>query len=205
MLRHAAVPLLALLMTVPTAPVWAAKADRQRPLVIDGGAGSLRAQVQGRVELEGPVVVTKGSLLLRATRLVATEQSDGSHRLVAASSEGTPVRFSQALDRPGESMEAQADELDYTESNGIARFSGNARLRLLKDGQMQQELSGSQIVFDTIKEEVLADGKPAASKAGEGGVRIVLMPKGAASAAQPAASGLPLQTAPALTPKPPTK
>ena len=42
----------------------------------------------------------------------------------------------------------------------IARFSGNARLRLLKDGQMQQELSGSQIVFDTIKEEVLADGKP---------------------------------------------
>lgn len=200
-MRHAA----ALLLLMLSAPAWAAQADRQRPLVIDGGAGTLRAQVQGRVELEGPVVVTKGSLLLRATRLVATEQPDGSHRLIAASSEGTPVRFSQSLDSPGETMEAQADELDYTESNGIARFNGNARLRLLKNGQMQQELSGNQIVFDTVKEEVLADGKPAGSKAGEGGVRIVLMPRAAASAPAPAASGLPLQTAPALAPKPPTK
>lgn len=200
-MRHA----VALLLLMLSAPAWAANADRQRPLVIDGGAGTLRAQVQGRVELEGPVVVTKGSLLLRATRLVATEQPDGSHRLIAASSEGTPVRFSQSLDRPGETMEAQADELDYTEANGIARFNGNARLRLLKNGQMQQELSGNQIVFDTVKEEVLADGKPATSKAGEGGVRIVLMPRGAASAPAPAASGLPLQTAPALTPKPTTR
>lgn len=192
---------LVLLLSALALPAGAATADRQRPLIIDGGAGSLRAQTQGRVELEGPVVVTKGSLLLRATRLVATEQPDGSHRLVASSSEGAPVRFSQSLDRPGESMDAQADELDYTEANGIARFTGNARLRLLKNGQMQQELSGSQIVFDTLKEEVLADGKPAANKTGEGGVRIVLMPRAAASAPAPAAS-LPLQTSPALTPQP---
>ncbi len=193
---------LLLLLTLATSG-WAAKNDRQRPLIIDAGDGSLRAQTQGRVELEGPVVVTKGSLLLRATRLLATEQRDGSYHLRASSTD-TPVRFSQALDRPGESMEAQAEQLDYEEGSGIARLSGNARLRLLNAGQMQQEFSSQLIVYDTIKGEVLADGKPAGSRTGEGGVRIVLMPKNPASATMPAAS-VPLQTSPALTPKPPVR
>jgi lipopolysaccharide export system protein LptA len=182
--------------------LWAAKADRQRPLIIDGGEGSLKAQVQGRVELEGPVRVSKGTLQLRATRLLATEQRDGSHRLEASSSDGTPVQFSQALDRPGETMEAVADRLEYEEGTGIARFLGNARLRLLSNGQMQQELTGSQIVFDTLKEEVLADGKPVAQRPGEGGVRIILMPKAQPATPAVPASAVPLQTTPALTPKP---
>lgn len=205
MMKALLLPLLCALAALLAPDAWAAQADRSQPLVIDGGPGSLRAQGAGRVELDGPVTATKGSLLLRASRLVATEQPDGSHRLVASSVPGTPVRFSQRTDRPGETMEGQADELDYIERSGIARFSGNARVRLLVNGQMQQELTGALIVYDTVKNEVMADGKPAATKAGEGGVRIVLMPKansGNAASAPPApAASVPLQTSPALRPQ----
>lgn len=192
---------LALLVLALSPSAWAAKADRDRPLIIQGGDGArLIRQAKGHVEMQGPVLVTKGTLLLRAQRLLATEQSDGSQRVVAHSLPGTPVQFSQALETPGETMEAQADEVDYDESTGIARFVGNARWRLMAGGQMQKEFTGQQIVFDTVKEEMVAEGKPA----GEGGLRIIVMPPKPASAAAPAAP-LPLQTAPALSPKPPSR
>jgi|GEM_PF-5274217 len=192
---------LALLVLALSPSAWAAKTDRERPLIIQGGDGArLIRQAKGHVEMQGPVLVTKGTLLLRAQRLLATEQGDGSQRVVAHSLPGSPVQFSQALETPGETMEAQADQVDYDESTGIARFIGNARWRLLAGGQMQKEFSGNQIVFDTLKEEMVADAKPGS----EGGLRIIVMPPKPASGAAPA-TPLPLQTAPALTPKPPTR
>lgn len=184
---------------------WAAKADRARPLVIDAGDGAIVGdKTPGRVEVQGPVVVSKGSLLMRAARLVATDQGKG-YRVEARAAEGAPVQIGMDLEQPGTRMEAQAEQVDYEEVSGLLRLTGNARLRQLAGGQMQRELTGNQIVFDTVKEAVLADGKPQAGRPGEGGLRMILMPPaGAASAATPA-SGVPLQTSPALAPKPPSR
>lgn len=187
---------------------WAAKSDRTRPLSIDAGDGQLVGErTPGRVEVKGPVVVTKGSLLMRAGGVVATERATGYHVLAQATANGH-VSFAIDLEEPGARMEAQAEQVEYEESSGVARFVGNARFRRLLGGQVQKELSGNLIVFDTVKEELVADGKPLASRPGDGGLRIVLMPPAGATApaasAQPA-SAVPLQTTPALTPKPPSK
>jgi lipopolysaccharide export system protein LptA len=193
-----------LCLAAATGTAWAAKADRTRPLVIDAGDGAIVGDKSpGRVEVQGPVLVSKGSLLMRAARLVATDVGGG-YRVQALAAEGGAVQIGMDLEQPGTRMEAQAEQVDYEEVSGLLRLTGNARLRQLAGGQMQRELTGNQIVFDTVKEAVLADGKPQAGKPGEGGLRMILMPPAAASAAA-AASGVPLQVAPALAPKPPSK
>lgn len=190
-------PLLLALLVLP--PVWAAKADRQRPLVIQGGDGaSFVSQSNERYELQGPVTVTQGSLLVRATRLVVTKRPDDTSQLVASSSGGVPVQFSQSLDNPGERMEGQADEVNYDERTGVVRFIGNARVRMLANMQLQRETSGSQFEFDTNTGKLSADGQVVGKPGGN--VRIVIMPKGA-SAPEPAKPGVQLQTSPALKPQ----
>lgn len=190
-------PLLLALLVLP--PAWAAKADRQRPIVVQGGDGMrVVSQTNERVELLGPVTVTQGSLLLRASKLVVTKRADDSSQLVAGNQGEAAVQFSQSLDKPGERIEGQADEIDYDDRTGLVRFIGNARVRMLAGTQMQRELTGSLISFDTTKEELRADGQVVGKPGGN--VRIVIMPKGA-SAPEPAKPGVQLQTSPALKPQ----
>lgn len=189
--------LLPLLMLVAM-PAWAAKADRQRPLIIQGGDGmAVVSQTNERAELLGPVTVTQGSLLLRASKLIWTQRPDSTSQILAGTRDGSAVQFSQALEKPGERLEGQADEIDYDERTGLVRFIGNARVRMLAGTQMQRELTGSQISFDTTKEELRADGELVGKPGGN--VRIVIMPKGA-SAPEPSKPAA-LQTAPALKPQ----
>lgn len=198
-MRNLALLCATLLLLNPHAG-WAAKADRQRPLIIQGGEGSaLITQTAERAELIGPVTVTQGSLLLRASRVSTARQPDDTLKLEAHGAEGAPVRFSQSLDKPGETVEAQANQVEYDERSGIARFIGNARLRKLGNGQMLNELSSPLIVYNTVTDELRtegkADGKPGPQP---GGPRIIIMPKGAASEPTPSSPALPLQTSPAL-------
>ena len=202
--------LLAALVASPWA-AEAAQADRQRPLIIQGGDGSrvVGEQRQDRVEMQGGVTVTQGSLLLRMSNLLWTRQADGASKVVATSTAGVPVRFSQDTDRPGEAVEGVADQVQYDEATGMVRLLGQAQLRFTAGGQMQREFSGNEIAYDTLKEVVTADGKSGAGRSPDGlrdgsNVRVIIMPKPAASAAQPAAAPAPLRLAPALTPKPPS-
>lgn len=183
----------------------AAQADRARPLIVDAGNGFIdRDPAKGRFSVNGPVTVTKGSMLLRAASLVGTELADGYLINVKGEAE-QPVRFSQALDAPGETMEAWADTLEYDERSGQAVLSGNARLRILAGGQEKSELRAERIRYNAQTGVAQAEGKADAVRSGEGGLRMILAPKGATAAASAPPAGLPLQTAPALTPKPPSR
>lgn len=198
-------------------PAVAAKADRTRPLVFDaGGGGQMNTNLKGFIELLGPsVVVSQGSMLVRAARITAAQQADQTLRVVAEGGEGLPaVRFSQDLDTPGQRIEAESQRVEFDEASGQARLIGTARLRRWNGGQLEDDVSGEHIVYDTRKESVSVLGKGGQAarggtgQAGEGSVRIVIMPKAAADgaggpggAAAPASAPA-LQVAPALTPKP---
>lgn len=203
-LRPLLPPLLALAACLSAGGAWSAQADRARPLIVDAGNGFIdRDPAKGRFSVNGPVTVSKGSMLLRAASLVGTELADG-YLITVKGEAGEPVRFSQALDTPGETMEAWAETLEYDERSGQAVLSGNARLRILAAGQEKSELRAERIRYNAQTGVAQAEGKADAVRSGEGGLRMILAPKGAASTPPPAA-GLPLQTAPALSPKPPSK
>ncbi|MBH9551584.1 lipopolysaccharide transport periplasmic protein LptA [Inhella gelatinilytica] len=192
---------LGLALTCLGAPVAeAAKDDRTKPIAIESERSGTYNDRSKRVEWEGPVLLTQGSLQLRAALLEVEERKDGSHHARALSKGGEPVRFAQALDAPGERLEGQADRIEYDSGNDTVNFVGGALVRRLKGAQLLSELTGATILYNSRTETVQVQAGQS-SPHPQGRTRMVMMPRSAAaSEAAPAASAVPLKSTPALPP-----
>ena len=127
-------------------PAPAQRVRGARPLVIDAGDGAIVGdKTPGRVEVQGPVVVSKGSLLMRAARLVATNQGSG-YRVQALAAEGAFVQIGMDLEQPGTRMEAQA----FIDLGFKLGFGGAVTYeRALQLRRLAAELPLSALVLET--------------------------------------------------------
>lgn len=191
--------LLALALTA--GPVLAEKADRLKPMVFTAEKRGRLDGVNQRTELEGNVVITKGSLLLRAEKVDVKETPEGFHLAHAFGAAGQPVHFRQARDTPGEAIEGLADQLEYDTRSETVRFIGNASVRRLRGATVADEVTGAVIVYDSRTEVFTLEGGNASPNP-NGRTRIVLMPREVPDApASGPAPGLPLQPSTTLTPR----
>jgi lipopolysaccharide export system protein LptA len=201
--------IVASLATLIAVPAWAEKADRMKPLNIVAERQGSVDLVNQRTEFVGDVVLTKGTMLLRADKVDVRETSDGYFQAYASSQTGKQVNFRQASDAPGEFIEGAADQLEYDTRADTVRFLGKATVRHLRGSQVANEVNGAVIVYDNRSEVFTVEGG-AASPYPSGKVRVVMMPRAAASAPPPAAgasdaaSGVPLQPSTALQPRKPS-
>jgi len=183
----------------------AEKADRNKPVNISSERGGRLDVVNQRTEFNGNVILSKGSMLLKAERMDVRETSDGYHQAYASGETGKPVQFRQARDVAGEAIEGTADQLEYDSRSDTVRFVGNAVVRRVRGDAVADEITGALIVYDNRSEVFSVDGG-LASPHPSGRVRVVLMPRAASAAegsAAPAASApLPLQTSPTLQTSP---
>lgn len=199
-------PLIAALALVLTsllaAPcARAEKADRDKPMVVTAENGGRSDIAKQRTELVGDVVMTKGTMLLRAERVDVRETADGYYQAYASGKTGKQASFRQARDVPGEVVEGVADQLEYDTRADTVRFLGNAVVRRLRGSLVADEVTGAVIVFDNRSEVfTLEGGQNSAQPSGR--VRMVLMPRTASTPETPA-SGVPLQ--PSTTLQPPRK
>jgi lipopolysaccharide export system protein LptA len=184
-------------------PAQAEKADRLMPLNIVSEKGGSVDVANQRTEFLGDVVLSRGSLLLRAERIDLRETGDGYYQANASGKTGKQVSFRQARDVPGEAIEGFADALEYDTRSDSVRFLGNAVVRRTQGNRVADEVTGAVIVYNNRSEVFTAEGGNA-SPHPSGRVRVVLMPRGAAAAADSAAeapaaaaSGVTLQ--PSLT------
>ena len=185
-------------------PVCAEKSDRQQQLNISGdkrGSADLGAQTE--FEFVGHAILSQGSLVLKADRIVAREGSDGYRSATATSEPGQQITFSEKRDKPGSSVEGRADEVQYDERTDTIHFIGNAVVRLMQDQSVTQEVAGAELVYNDRTEHF--ESKPGASSpVPNERVRAVMMPRTepppAASAAATSASGVSLKASPALLP-----
>lgn len=186
------------LMACGAAGVQAAQGDRTRPLAIENdGGGVFNAQTR-RTEFSGKVLLTQGTLQMRANRLEAQQRDDSSVFVLAQGSPTEPVRFEQARDVPGERIAGQAERIEYDSAAETVRFVGGATVRRLRNGQVADEVTGAVIVYSSRAETFAVEGGLTAPQPG-GRVRVIMMPRDAAGAPA-AASSVPLQGTPALTP-----
>ena len=100
-------------------PARAEKADRDKPAQVE--ANRMTSDEARRVSIfEGNVVFTKGTLQLRAERVVLRQDADGFHH---ASASGAPVRFRQRTDaQPGQEgvwVEGEALRVEIDPDGGI--------------------------------------------------------------------------------------
>jgi len=199
--------LLASLLALAAAPVKAEKADRFKPLNVE-------ADLPGKIDLlnqfvvfNGNVVVTKGTMTIRANRIEVRESPDGYHTAVAFGSPSQHATFRQKRDGVDEYIAGDAERLEYDGKSDVIRFVNNASVRRLRGAETTDEISGNLVTYDSGTEVFNVTGGAPATAANPGGrVRAVLTPKEgsaaaaeAARAANAAASAPPqLRTAPSL-------
>lgn len=156
-------------------PAHAEKADRDKPVNLEADTVTLD-DIKKVSVYQGNVVLSQGTLMLRADRVQVTQNASGLDKVSAI---GRPVAFRQKLDGRDEFIEGFADRIEYDSGNSQLELIGQARLRRGSD-----ELRGAQISYNANTEFYKIIGQPDA-KTPAGRVRAVIRPKPRAE--QPAA------------------
>ncbi len=195
----------ALLTACLALPVHAERADRLKPLTI-------QADQDGQIDLQkqvivfgGNVVVTKGTMVIRANRIEVRQTPSGYDTAVAFGAPGKPATFRQKREGVDEYMDGEAEQLEYDGKADVIKFINNASLRRLRGATLADEITGNLITYDSTTEVLrVSGGAPASAANPDGRVRAVLTPREGSeaaaemAAAASAAAAAPLRRAPAL-------
>ena len=196
---------MAMICAALALPAHAEKADRLKPLNVEADQpGKIDLQNQF-VVFNGNVVVTKGTMVIRAARIEVRETPDGYHNAVAFGAPGKPATFRQKRDGVDESIDGEAERLEYDGKADTVKFINNAAVRRLRGSTTADEISGNLVTYDSVSEVFNVSGGAVTPSNPGGRVRAVLTPRegsDAARAAEGAASAPPLKTSPSLGAKP---
>jgi lipopolysaccharide export system protein LptA len=167
----------------------AERADRLKKMEVESdqpGKVDLQKQL---VIFNGNVVVSKGTLAIRAARIEVRE-TDGYQYAVASGIGNTPATFRQKREGVNEFIQGQAERIEYDAKSDTVRFINQAQVRRLRASSVADEASGALIVYDNSAEVFTVSGGAAAiTPSNPGGrVRVVLSPREGSAAASEAAS-----------------
>ncbi len=188
----------ALLLTTGSAAAWAEKADRTRPMTLESDQPCTVSLLKQTSVCSGNVVISQGTLQLRADRLELRETPEGYQMAVAIGSAAKPATYRQKRDGADEVVEGQAQRIDYDSRAGTLRFEGAAVVRRLRGGTVADEIQGQQIVWDSTAESFNVRGGAATATNPGGRVRAVITPRVPADALAPAPAGSELKPSPGL-------
>lgn len=172
-------------------PAAAAKADRDKPFIVEAdqsGAVDLQRQV---LVYTGDVVIAQGSMVLRAERVELRELPDGYRTAIAT---GTPQRqasWRQKRDGVDETVEGAADRIEFDGRADTLRFIGQSVVRRLRGASVADEITGGTIVWDNVAEVFSVVGGARTVSNPSGRVRAVLSPRASTPSAAPAPSAAP--------------
>ncbi len=167
----------------------AENADRNKPMNIE--ADALRYDDVRQISIfTGNVVLTKGSIVIRAARIEVRQDPDGYQSGWITGSADKPAFFRQKREGLDEYIEAQSGVIEYDGRLDTVKFTNNAQLRRLRGAMVADEISGGLIVYENLTDTFRVDGGSAANKgvsSAQGGrVRAMLTPKSESTATLPA-------------------
>lgn len=156
-------------------PAHAEKADRDKPVNLEADTVTLD-DVRKISVYQGNVILTQGTLMLRADQVQVTQNASGLDKISAT---GRPASFRQKVDGRDEFIEGFSSRIEYDGVNSQLELIGQAQLRRGSD-----ELRGAQISYNANTEFYKVVGQPDA-KTPAGRVRAVIRPKPRTQPAQP--------------------
>ena len=172
---------ISLILAMLSQPVFAERADRDKPLQLEANRISIDDAKKIQI-LEGDVIVIKGTMMLRADRVVITEDQYGFQKGVAFGGKDGLARIRQKREGKDEYSEGEAERIEYNTNSEVAEFFHRA---WVKSGEDQ--VKGDYIWYDGISEKYLVTaGQNRDPKAPPARVRAIIQPRNKAD--QPAAS-----------------
>lgn len=142
--------------------VRAEQADRDKPMNITADRCDFDQKTMKSI-CSSNVLVTQGSMTIRADRLVISQDADGNQ---FAQGEGKPVRFRQKLDKSPDWLEAESLRFDYDGKKGFLQLFDKAWVR-----KSQDVVHGDHITYDLNSELYQAKSNPG------GRVNITITPR----------------------------
>jgi lipopolysaccharide export system protein LptA len=165
--------LLGLVAALLSSPVQAEKADRTKPM--NAEADSLRYDdVKQTSVFTGNVVITKGTMVIRADRVEVRQDNEGFQFGTATGTGGKRAFFRQKRDAGDEWIEGEAEQIIYDGKADSVTFSRNANLRRLRGATLTDETQGALITYDNTSDVFSVSGgstagslRPSTSLGGE--------------------------------------
>jgi lipopolysaccharide export system protein LptA len=175
-------PILSLLLTCAallSSPVHAEKADADKPTNVEANQMAYD-DVKQINTFTGNVVLTRGSLIMKADKMVVTQDAAGYQFATLYAAPGGLASFRQKRDGgPNLWIEGQAaDRIEYDSKTEIAKFFVKAKVKLLEGAKPTDEVEGEFISYDSRAEfysvNNMASGE---SKPGAGRIKAVIQPR----------------------------
>ena len=165
----------------------AEKADSTKPTMIEADQGTADDVKQTRT-LTGNVVLTRGTLVMKAGRALVTEDPQGYQFVTFWAAPGALATFRQKRDGPGDLwVEGQAERIEYDNKTEVAQLFSKARLTRLQGSKQTDQVEGAYISYEGRKELFTVNNQDAGgSKQGAGRVKMVIQPTAAAPVSTPA-------------------
>ncbi len=160
----------------------AERADFEKPVNIESDS-MIADEAKKIATFEGKVVLTQGSLIIRADQIVVRQDRDGFYNGVAT---GNPATFRHKREGSGDYIDGEALRIEYDNKLDRVEFSKNARLR--RDSG--DDIRGDYISYDVKTDRFAVKSTGVASGTDhEGRVRATIMPKKPATAPNPPVAG----------------
>jgi lipopolysaccharide export system protein LptA len=166
-------------LAVLISPAWAEKADADKPTNIEANQLAYDDVKQVNV-FTGNVVLTRGTLTLRAERMVITQDAEGYQYATTYAAPGGFTNFRQKRDGgPNLWIEGRAaDRIEYDNKTQVAKFFSKARIRLLDGEKITDEVEGEFISYDSKTEFYSVNNTASGqSKPGGGRIRATIQPR----------------------------
>ena len=182
--------LCALALLAVATPAQAEKADRLKKMEVESdqpGKVDLQNQI---VVFNGNVVVTKGTMVIRANRIEVRESPEGYQTALAVGSAHQLAGFRQKREGVNEFIEGEAERVEYDSKADTIRFINKASVKRFRGTAVADEVTGALITYDNTAELFTVSGGASAATAANptGRVRAVLTPREGTPAAAEAAS-----------------
>jgi lipopolysaccharide export system protein LptA len=188
--------LATLLLVALALPAHAEKADREKPINIEADRFSMD-DIKKMQVFEGNVVLNQGTLQIRTSRLVVTQDADGFQKGVATGGANGLARFRQKREGQDEYIEGEGERIEHDAREEKTEFFVRGWVRSGLD-----EVKGHYISYDALTEKYLVTNGGGQTKAATGAaqarVRAIIQPKGK-SAATDEKKGDPLTLKPSPT------
>ena len=180
-MKYSHVPLLlSLALLLPGGLARAEKADRNKPMNIE--ADALRYDDLKQTSIfTGKVVLTKGTIVIRGSRVEVRQDPEGYQFGVVTAEPGKLAFYRQKREGVDEFIEGEGEVIEYDSKADRVKFIKRAELRRYRGASLNDEVVGSLITYDNATDVFSVDGGPTSPAAG-GRVRAVLAPRGGASA-----------------------
>ena len=152
------ITLLCTLAAIAAQSAFAEKADRDKPMNVE--ADTLKHDNQQQLTIfTGKVLMTKGTLVLKAARMEVKQDGQGNQVAKLSAAPGERIFFRQKREGLDEYTEGEAETVIYNSQADTLTLTQRAELRLLRGALVADRIQGQQILVNNTTEIFTVDGK----------------------------------------------